>query len=201
MRRQRITAAQYYPFTSKRQHDAAKREADRQTAAARNAGVLTPKPCEVCGRRRVQAHHEDHAQPLKVRWLCRVHHARRHAELRELAKKQLAFPKFSKFRQPPPARSMPAQVAQTLAIRAKRAIASNSGVSYPVILSATEQLLAAIEKEAVSHNALAKRLGCSRQYLSAIFGSGLRTLRSLVTVADAVGYDVEITLKRKKVAA
>lgn len=31
--------------------------------------------CEICGTsERVQAHHEDYAKPLEVRWLCITHH-------------------------------------------------------------------------------------------------------------------------------
>ena len=45
-------------------------------------GILKPKPCEVCGkfpffkngRRGTEAHHEDYAKPLMVRWLCKQHH-------------------------------------------------------------------------------------------------------------------------------
>lgn len=49
--------------------------------AARNAvnnairdGRLVRMPCEVCGREDSQAHHDDYAKPLEVRWLCRPHH-------------------------------------------------------------------------------------------------------------------------------
>ncbi len=42
-------------------------------AAVGNAlrdGRLTKKPCENCGDPKVQAHHEDYARPLDVKWLC-----------------------------------------------------------------------------------------------------------------------------------
>jgi len=35
---------------------------------------LSKKPCEICGERKVEAHHEDYDKPLKVRWLCKKHH-------------------------------------------------------------------------------------------------------------------------------
>lgn len=37
-------------------------------------GELTREPCEVCGDPKSQAHHEDYARPLEVRWLCQEHH-------------------------------------------------------------------------------------------------------------------------------
>ena len=43
-------------------------------------GRLTPKPCEVCGSTKVQAHHDDYSRPLDVRWLCFVHHMAHHGK-------------------------------------------------------------------------------------------------------------------------
>ena len=38
-------------------------------------GKLFPEPCEVCrSGLGVQAHHDDYAKPLNIRWLCVVHH-------------------------------------------------------------------------------------------------------------------------------
>lgn len=41
-------------------------------------GLLTPQPCEVCGKDKVDAHHDDYDRPLAVRWLCRKHHQQHH---------------------------------------------------------------------------------------------------------------------------
>lgn len=43
-------------------------------------GELMKLPCEVCGTEdgRIDAHHDDYSEPLKVRWLCRLHHVRHH---------------------------------------------------------------------------------------------------------------------------
>jgi ribosomal protein S27AE len=44
-------------------------------------GELIKKPCEECGEDNfaiVEAHHEDHALPLEVRWLCIKCHAKLH---------------------------------------------------------------------------------------------------------------------------
>lgn len=53
--------------------------------AAGNAirdGRLVPRPCEVCGEIKVDAHHDDYSQPLSVRWLCRKHHREHHKQER-----------------------------------------------------------------------------------------------------------------------
>jgi ribosomal protein S27AE len=40
----------------------------------RKRGLLKPKPCERCGSKNVQMHHDDYSQPLQVRWLCLTCH-------------------------------------------------------------------------------------------------------------------------------
>jgi hypothetical protein len=47
---------------------------------ARRAGKLVAAPCDVCGAKKVEAHHVDYARPLDVRWLCRPCHLREHRE-------------------------------------------------------------------------------------------------------------------------
>lgn len=49
-------------------------------------GTISKQPCEVCGSRVVDAHHDDYSQPLKVRWLCRQHHTRLHSGGEDLFK-------------------------------------------------------------------------------------------------------------------
>lgn len=51
------------------------------TRSAIRRGLIVPQPCEVCGAK-AEAHHPDHADPLRVQWLCRIHHKRLHAALR-----------------------------------------------------------------------------------------------------------------------
>ncbi len=53
--------------------------ARNQATLAIRRGELIPKPCEVCQRTRVDAHHDDYSKPLDVRWLCRKHHNQHHA--------------------------------------------------------------------------------------------------------------------------
>ena len=58
----------------------------RLTWHAIKAGKLVSQACEVCGKKKVDAHHEDYMKPFDVRWLCRKHHLARHAELNQLNK-------------------------------------------------------------------------------------------------------------------
>lgn len=60
--------------------------AQQRVRYARYAGKITPQPCEVCGDVTVDAHHDDYSKPFEVRWLCRLHHLRLHAELRRQRK-------------------------------------------------------------------------------------------------------------------
>lgn len=46
----------------------------RMVRAAIKAGLLVRSPCEVCGNRQTQGHHNDYDLPLSVRWLCSAHH-------------------------------------------------------------------------------------------------------------------------------
>jgi hypothetical protein len=45
-----------------------------KVAYALKTGKIVKNPCEVCGKTRVEAHHDDYAEPLNVRWLCHKHH-------------------------------------------------------------------------------------------------------------------------------
>lgn len=51
-----------------------KTKAQRAVFVAKRNGSLEQKPCEVCGKRKSEAHHEDYSKPLEVTWLCRKHH-------------------------------------------------------------------------------------------------------------------------------
>lgn len=62
----------------------AKHNARGAVRRALKRGDLTRLPCEQCGATdNVEAHHDDYARPLEVRWLCRRHHIDEH--LREAA--------------------------------------------------------------------------------------------------------------------
>lgn len=47
-------------------------------------GRLFRLPCEVCGDRKTEAHHDDYSKPLGVRWLCRHHHKVLHGKIIDL---------------------------------------------------------------------------------------------------------------------
>ena len=54
----------------------AQREARRAVrTAVDNGSLLKPSVCQRCGKAEtLDAHHDDYANPLKVRWLCRGCH-------------------------------------------------------------------------------------------------------------------------------
>lgn len=55
-------------------------------SAVRRGDLARPDVCDCCGKPgRLDAHHEDHSQPLKVRWLLRSCHVREHERLRRKA--------------------------------------------------------------------------------------------------------------------
>ena len=37
-------------------------------------GKIVRQPCEVCGEKKSEAHHEDYNKPFDVIWLCKKHH-------------------------------------------------------------------------------------------------------------------------------
>jgi hypothetical protein len=55
-----------------------KENARKATRYAIQTGRIKRGPCEVCGDKKVDAHHDDYSNPLEVRWLCRVHHMQHH---------------------------------------------------------------------------------------------------------------------------
>ena len=61
-----------------------KYQARMQLGNAIKNGHLKRLPCEKCGDENSHGHHEDYSKPLEVMWLCALHHAARHKELRSL---------------------------------------------------------------------------------------------------------------------
>lgn len=63
---------------------------NRKERKARNAlnhairkGRLKRNPCERCGEKKTQGHHEDYSKPLDVVWLCIDCHGERHREIND----------------------------------------------------------------------------------------------------------------------
>ena len=63
--------------------NSSKPQAKAKVRLAIEKGLLTRQPCEECGDKQAEAHHDDYAKPLDVRWLCRSHHKQWHAEFGE----------------------------------------------------------------------------------------------------------------------
>lgn len=72
--------------TEWREKNKEKRAAHVLTGNAIRDGRLIRQPCEVCGKKKVEAHHDDYLKPLDVRWLCRKHHMEHHKQEREKAR-------------------------------------------------------------------------------------------------------------------
>lgn len=72
-----------------RVYDILKERARHAAYRAIERGELVREPCEACGespvgvdgRSLVQAHHNDYAEPLEVRWLCARCHGIEHRSL------------------------------------------------------------------------------------------------------------------------
>jgi hypothetical protein len=55
----------------------------RKYRYAISTGIITSKPCEMCGNEKSEAHHNDYRKPMEVRWLCRKCHTIEHQNLRK----------------------------------------------------------------------------------------------------------------------
>lgn len=47
-------------------------------SAGRQSGAMNPSPCAICGKTRVQGHHDNYFEPSRVIWLCPKHHSFQH---------------------------------------------------------------------------------------------------------------------------
>lgn len=68
-----------------RQRNPEKTKAHWTVQNALRNGKLIKQPCEICGKDKTHAHHDDYSQPLCVKWLCHTchvdtHHPHRHKQ-------------------------------------------------------------------------------------------------------------------------
>ena len=61
-----------------------KTKAQGQLKYAVKTGAIVRSSCERCGSANTHGHHEDYSKPLEVVWLCPLHHAERHRELKAM---------------------------------------------------------------------------------------------------------------------
>ncbi|RWA73414.1 MAG: hypothetical protein EOQ28_14825 [Mesorhizobium sp.] len=59
------------------------RRAHNLVAQAIKKGQIILQPCQECGEQRVDCHHPDPSDPLRIEFLCRLHHRRLHSRLRK----------------------------------------------------------------------------------------------------------------------
>lgn len=64
--------------TKTRKENPEKYKARTAVHNALRSGKLLKSSCEICGKEKVEAHHEDYTKPLSVRWLCSLHHGHEH---------------------------------------------------------------------------------------------------------------------------
>lgn len=202
--RQRV--AVYYPFQSKRMMNAAIREAATAVKDAVHRGDLRRMPCVRCGKRKSEAHHDDYAKPLDVTWLCRFHHRQRDAEIREAWRAVVRDAARS---------GLPVARLKILAAKAKSPTLVTPQIearnrphqlltrpcAIEMVQQATLAVVDAMDAERVHLSKLAKRMGVSRQMVDANFAGGIRTLKTLAAMADALGYDASVVLTKRESAS
>lgn len=65
-----------------RENNSLKNRAHKLVFVELRAGRLKKKAC-FCGNDKVQAHHENYYEPLKIKWLCKKHHCEADKILRD----------------------------------------------------------------------------------------------------------------------
>ncbi len=65
---------------------AEKAKARKALSHAVEDGKIAPQPCEKCGTKKSQAHHEDYGKPLEIRWWCARCHSQYHNQKHPVTK-------------------------------------------------------------------------------------------------------------------
>lgn len=169
------SVGRFYPFSTRRAMDGARRLANYMVSTAIKKGTLVKKKCEVCSEDKSEAHHDDYSKPLDVRWLCRSCHRAWHASN--------GYNDFSVRPRP--------RIGKT------RKSFLKTVSSAAVIKKVTKSASNVMRVENISQSDISDRIGTSRQMVSVWFGGGFRTIKSLCAFASAVGYDLEIRFVKK----
>ncbi len=76
----KIDATRRWQIASGEEARERKRARRRVATAVANGSLVRPATCEACGKQCTpEAHHDDYAKPLVVRWLCSGCHGAQHA--------------------------------------------------------------------------------------------------------------------------
>lgn len=66
--------------------------------AIRRGTLIKGDNCEICGATNPEAHHDDYAKPLEVRWLCKDCHCKLHREIGAIPVKERPIRSFTRKR-------------------------------------------------------------------------------------------------------
>jgi hypothetical protein len=199
-RRAKRDVAQFYPYNTRRDLDAVKRLAGNAVRDAVRTGALKRQPCQECGAK-AEAHHDDHSKPLDVQWLCRHHHRRRDAFLRD----QRRGHRFRPMRRGPVTAPAPVVAQSRLEIpvaplpekRTYRSRVSND-CTIALVRQVTLEVAEALDAAEISENGLSRRLKLSRQAINCQFAGGFRSLKVLAAYADALDCDAWFVMRKRQ---
>lgn len=175
-------AAAFWPYTSTRQRNAAKRLATESVERALRNGSLKRQCCAMCGALMSEAHHDSYRKPLHVIWLCRHHHRERDAMLRSNGAEALP--------------ALPVQIGVLGPVRRYKRKASPE-VSRTVVTAVTQAFIEAMHRQGINEAQLGRLLGVCRQQVNANIAGGFRTLATLATWVDVIECTLSITIQPK----
>lgn len=163
-RRNRREPCSLWPVQRTRDLDPTRKLAAQAVANGKLLGTVIPQPCEVCGSRESEAHHDDYTKPLEVRWLCRDHHREQ--------------------QQPIPIPAGPVQDFRkwTLPPRLPKEVP-------PEVKERTQRIRDEMDRQGMSQHEFARLAGVSQPCASRWFSAGFRTRTTLRKASRALGVD------------